>query len=63
MDKKKLFALFLHDLFCAQNHTDQCSWYYELKDVRKNDLNADWERSEHKHWLKKADEVTNFLNS
>ena len=49
-------AIVLHDLICRHNHTDGCSWFYELKDKVH-----DWEKAEHKDWLKRVSGLRNSL--
>lgn len=46
---KKLADL-LHELFCENNHTDGCGWYYE------ESAENCWERFDHMKWLKLAKE-------
>lgn len=48
-------AIELHKKFCRHNHTDGCSWYYEIdKDVHNwNDRSY----SAHMEWLVKAKKV------
>lgn len=42
-------AIILHNLTCTWNHTDGCSWSYEIsKGIHQ------WEGSEHKIWLQRA---------
>lgn len=42
-------AIKLHDSHCKWNHTDGCSWHYEIK----NGVH-DWFGHAHNEWLKKA---------
>lgn len=60
-EKKKLMsplqdlAIALHSTLCRWNHTDGCSWYYEIsKDVH------DWSRHEHGRYLTKAQNISNL---
>lgn len=49
-------ATVLHDAMCRWNHTDGCSWFYEVhKDV------DDWTGSTHERWVKKAKDVRAML--
>lgn len=50
------FAFKLHDMFCCTNHTDGCSWYYEIKNNRH-----DWSGYAHKRYLDSANELMKFL--
>ncbi len=43
-----LLAVQLHDKFCRWNHTDGCSWFYEVDDKDT------WAQSSHKEYLTKA---------
>lgn len=43
----------LHDLTCRWNHTDGCSWFYEIN----KDGEHDWNRSEHENYLKRANKL------
>ena len=46
----------LHSMQCSWNHTDGCSWHYEIsKGV------ADWKAYAHTRWLHKAREVMKVL--
>lgn len=42
----------LHKELCAWNHTDGCSWFYEIKDSEHQ-----WDQWAHKKWLDKAAEL------
>lgn len=42
-------AIHIHDLMCRANHTDGCSWGYEI-----NNRVHQWEEHTHKIYLKKA---------
>ena len=55
-DPLKQLAIRLHGILCKHNHTDGCSWYYEVKNERHN-----WIGHEHQSWLKKAREVSTKL--
>lgn len=50
LPRNKQLAIELHNKLCRGNHTDGCSFYYEIKDLDDN-----WEGSAHKKYLKKAD--------
>jgi hypothetical protein len=41
----KEIATLIHDTICKQNHTDQCSWYYD---------DGDWSTYPRPEYLKKA---------
>jgi len=43
------FAIKLHNKFCKWNHTDGCSWHYEMVNREH-----DWSRDEHRRWMNKA---------
>ena len=45
-------ALHLHALCCQYDHTESCSWYWELEDG--GDL---WKGSAHRAWLQRARDV------
>jgi hypothetical protein len=42
-------AIFMHDELCYRNHTDGCSWLYEIRGGVH-----DWSATEHVRWKKKA---------
>lgn len=48
-DKSKEIAIKLHRYTCKCNHTDGCSWFYEIKDGMH-----DWSGFEHKRYLNKV---------
>ena len=50
-------AVDLHELFCNQNHTDGCGWYYEFE--RK--LHK-WDGYSHASYLKKAQALLKKAN-
>lgn len=54
----KQLAIFLHKRLCNNSHTDQCSFYYEVKGVED-----DWTRYAHKEYLKKADKMLEDIKS
>lgn len=54
-DDEKL-AIQLHDILCTWNHTDGCSWHYEL-----NNNVHDWNGHAHKEYLRKAVKLRNAL--
>lgn len=54
----KQLAIFLHKRLCHCNHTDQCSFYHEIKGVED-----DWTRYAHKEYLKKADKMLEGIKS
>lgn len=49
-------AIILHKCQCFQNHTDGCGWFYEIKGETH-----DFTRSEHRHWLGKAQRAIDRL--
>lgn len=46
----------LHDAFCRWNHTDGCSWYYEVHE----DID-DWTAQSHAGWLRRVAELRKQL--
>lgn len=44
-------AIYLHSVLCHLNHTDMCSWYYEMK---HDGLEDDFSKYTHKKYLEKA---------
>jgi hypothetical protein len=57
MSPPERIAIGLHDLVCTSNHTDACSWYYEVKDGKH-----DWEKDTHKLWLNKGVLVSKYID-
>lgn len=53
LPENQQLAILLHEHLCYGNHTDSCSWYYEMK----NGIEHKWDGYAHAHqeWLKKAD--------
>lgn len=51
-------AIALHSAFCIGNHTDGCSWFYEMK----NGID-DWNGNTHDRYLTKATLVLAFCNT
>ncbi len=51
-------AVRLHDETCHHNHTDGCSWYYEISQGRH-----DWNASEHIKQLSKVARIEAFARS
>ena len=45
-------AIRLHDELCSQEHTEACSWNYEIKDEYHN-----WSKDTHKRMLEKAQKI------
>lgn len=45
-------ALLLHENTCIHNHTDGCSWFYEIK----NNVH-DWSHYEHERYLVRATRI------
>lgn len=48
----KQLAIMLHTKLCHDNHTDRCSFYYEIKGIED-----DWTAYTHKTYLEKADNM------
>lgn len=48
-DPIKALAIELHNVMCKINHTDGCSWHYEIQKGVHN-----WTSYAHAHWAKKA---------
>lgn len=48
-ETEKNLAIQLHEHLCKRNHTDNCSWKYEIKNGYH-----DWNDYAHKKYLKKA---------
>lgn len=53
----KQLAMFLHTKHCHYNHTDGCSWFYDI-----NDGLHDWNAYAHKDWLQKAQEILKIID-
>lgn len=49
LDEEQQLAIFLHQNLCTVNHTDGCSWGYEIHGVIE-----DWEGYAHKKYLEMA---------
>lgn len=49
MNPTEQLAIFLHDSFCKDNHTDGCGWHYAARNGKH-----DWSQSEHVRYLNKA---------
>lgn len=49
MTADKQLAIELHDLLCTHNHTDGCSWFYEISRGEH-----DWTRWAHHEYWKRA---------
>lgn len=52
LPENQKMAIFLHDMLCHKDHTDQCGWYYEIDGIVHN-----WTRYNHKIYLEKADKL------
>jgi len=50
-------AIMLHDEFCTYNHTDGCSWHYEIKCGVH-----DWSGHTHLNWLKRTESVAEKIS-
>lgn len=46
LEQIKKLAIELHSLFCKDNHTDGCFWYYDIKNEEHN-----WSSSSHFPYL------------
>lgn len=57
LEPEKQLAIFLHSKLCHNNHNDMCGWFYEIRDIED-----DWSRYEHQHWLSKAREFLTVTN-
>ena len=51
-------ARYLHDMMCNFNHTDGCSWHYEI-----NNGLEDWNAYAHASYLKKANLLLSVAKS
>ena len=49
-------AVELHNILCRHNHTDGCSWFYEVKKGVHN-----WDGNEHKLWAEKSIRLNAFI--
>lgn len=52
LPENQRMAILLHEKLCKYDHTDQCSWYYEIDGIEH-----DWNRYQHKEYLEKADKL------
>ena len=52
LPENEKMAILLHNNLCHSNHTDMCSWYYEMKGVIH-----DWSSWTHKRYLEKANKL------
>ena len=50
-------AIYMHDCMCKENHTDGCSWFYEI-----DGLHHDWTRINHEKYLNKARDLLTILD-
>lgn len=50
-------AIVLHNKLCRYNHTDACSWFYEVQG-----FDHSWHASGHSPWVKKADDIIRAAN-
>lgn len=55
LTKKQQAAIMLHAKHCTDDHTDGCSWYYEIQNDDKGYPIHDWTRYAHKYWLDRVD--------
>ena len=53
-----LLAEQLHDRLCRHNHTDGCSWFYEIKGGE-----SDWTAWAHDKYLAHAQRLTGFCEA
>lgn len=58
LPKNQQLAIWLHGELCHHNHTDGCSWFYEVKG-----LIDDWTGFEHQKYLQKADYALRAANN
>lgn len=49
---KGKLAILLHDHFCGYNHTDGCSWLYEMR----NGFHL-WQQTKHQDYIKTAGKI------
>ena len=47
----------MHSRMCKENHTDGCSWFYEI-----DGLEHDWTRINHEKYLNKAKDLLTILD-
>ncbi len=57
MEPAHYLANVLHSRMCHFNHTDQCSWHYEMKNGRH-----EWDKYAHAEYLKKAQHIISFCD-
>lgn len=55
MEPMHQLALTLHSMLCRWNHTDGCSWHYEI-----TKSGHDWKQHAHAEYLKKAQTLTSW---
>lgn len=53
LPKNKRLAIKLHESLCHHDHTEWCSWFYEIKEG----LEDDWSGYAHRDYLDRADRV------
>ena len=56
LEHLKPLAVRAHDLLCQWNHTDGCSWHYEIKDGEHNEWVGEY--CAHARWLAAVEEWT-----
>lgn len=56
MPQEKQLAIALHDATCKHNHTDACSWYYEM--TKEGDHG--WEGPAHSEYLDRAAKLYDY---
>ena len=54
-DGLKPLVILAHDTLCRWNHTDGCSWGYEMN----SDGSHNWQGWAHARWLKHLDDLVN----
>lgn len=52
-------AIALHDATCNNNHTDGCSWHYEIGDSKRHN----WRAYAHKRFYEKTVILNDFCHS
>ena len=52
----KVFSIVYHEKTCHHNHTDGCSWFYEIKHNTHN-----WDSFAHKEFLRKSEELISLV--
>ena len=58
LPQEKQLAIKLHSILCQSNHSDQCSFHYEIKGIED-----DWSGWAHARYLKKAEDVLAYTDN